>query len=161
MTPHVDSARQWVVVPAKLEEIVDLRWMVLLPNSPRQAVIFPGDEAGTSLHLAAKRGPQVIGCLTLHQSQLDGAAAWQLRGMAVQQDCRGLGVGRSLLEGLDALLRQRRATLGLWCNAQAAAVGFYRRMGWSVISGEFEIKPAGPHFKMSRLAASPQSGGTP
>ena len=37
----------------------------------------------------------------------------------------------------------------MWCNARTPAVGFYQRHGWVVASEEFEVKTAGPHFKMT------------
>lgn len=41
----------------------------------------------------------------------------------------------------------------IWCNARTVAVGFYSRSGFEVISEEFEIPEAGPHFvKFSQIA---------
>jgi ribosomal protein S18 acetylase RimI-like enzyme len=58
-----------------------------------------------------------------------------------------------LLQLLDELLASNGRPLRLWCNAREPAVGFYRRMGWRVISERFHIETAGPHFKMSRVSA--------
>jgi GNAT superfamily N-acetyltransferase len=119
--------------------------------------VFAGDESASTLHVAALLGGRVVGCATLHESRWDGKAAWQLRGMAVEAELRGSGVGRRILEEIDALLAGSGRTLRLWCNAREAAVGFYLRMGWKVASERFVIDTAGPHFKMSRPpeAASP------
>ena len=140
-----------IVRQAALEEIIDLRWAVLRQGLPRAEAIFVGDEDDSTLHVAAFHGNQTVGCATLHLSQLDDLPTWQLRGMAVHPDFQRRGVGRRLLEGLDALLARDGQTLRLWCNAREPAVGFYRGMGWTVFSERFHIETAGPHFKMSRV----------
>jgi len=38
----------------------------------------------------------------------------------------------------------------LWANVRKPAVEFYRKHGWIIVSDEFEIPTAGPHFKMLR-----------
>jgi predicted GNAT family N-acyltransferase len=158
MDQPADIALDVTIEPVPLERIIDLRWRVLRAGLPRQTAMFTGDESAAALHVAALRGSSVVGCATLHQSQWEGAAAWQLRGMAVEAELRGSGVGRRLLQGIDALLIQRQQTLRLWCNAREVAVGFYLRMGWKVVSERFVIETAGPHFKMSRLPQAPTPG---
>jgi GNAT superfamily N-acetyltransferase len=155
MAQQTDTAVDVTIRPVRLEEILDLRWRVLRAGLPRQTAVFAGDESASALHAAALRGERVVGCATLHESQWNEAAAWQLRGMAVDADMRRQGVGRRLLEGIDALLAGRGQTLRLWCNAREVAVGFYLRMGWKVASERFVIETAGPHFKMSRLPEAP------
>jgi GNAT superfamily N-acetyltransferase len=147
-TTHPES--DLIVRQAALEEIVDLRWAVLRQGLPREEAVFAGDEDESTLHMAAFHGGQAVGCATLHLSRLDDLPAWQLRGMAVRPDFQRRGVGRRLLEGLDALLARDGLTLRLWCNAREPAVGFYRGMGWMVFSERFHIETAGPHFRMSR-----------
>jgi len=146
MPPHADP----IVRPASLDEIVDLRWAVLRQGMPRAAAVFEGDADPLSIHVVALNHQSVVGCATLHSSQWNGEPAWQLRGMAVQPDFQGRGIGRRLLEALDALLTERGETLRLWCNAREPAVAFYSQMGWRVCSERFHIETAGPHFRMSR-----------
>jgi GNAT superfamily N-acetyltransferase len=154
MADRVETALEVAIEPVRLEEILDLRWRVLRAGLPREAAMFAGDESAAALHVAALRGQKVVGCVTLHASQWEGAAAWQLRGMAVAEEWRGNGIGRRLLQGIDALLARSGQTLRLWCNAREEAVGFYGRMGWRVVSQRFVIETAGPHFKMTRLLQS-------
>ena len=87
----------------------------------------------------------------------DGRAAWQLRGMAVEQARRGAGVGRALLDFACLAIESAQEIQLVWCNARTEAVGFYQKQGWTVISGEFMIPGVGPHFRMSRkLGHSPE-----
>jgi GNAT superfamily N-acetyltransferase len=139
-----------VVRPAGWEEIVDLRHAVLRQGLPRAEALFAGDDAPTSRHCGAFSTAGAVGCATLHASEWEGEAAWQLRGMATLPAFRGKGVGRAVLEVMEAGFNGTPGCGGalLWCNARVPAVGFYETMGWRVVSGQFEIPTAGPHVKM-------------
>jgi GNAT superfamily N-acetyltransferase len=146
---HTAADGQGFVVRAVSgDQVIGLRHVILRQGLPREEAIFPGDEADTSIHLAAFADSAVIGCVTLHLNQWQGESAWQLRGMACRGDWQSRGVGRRLVE-----MAERRALDGvgprlMWCNARVPASGFYRKMGWTVVSEEFEIPTAGPHVKM-------------
>ena len=148
---------------ARVEEIIDLRHAILRHGLPRSEAVFDGDEAETSRHYAALSGSLdapdgVIGCATLHLVAWRGEPAWQLRGMATAPGFRGRGVGRELMALLESDLLADRPTLPrlLWCNARVPALGFYQRQGWDVVSEQFDIPTAGPHFRMvKRLRVSP------
>ena len=134
---------------ADLAELVDLRHAVLRQGLPRNEAIFPGDDAPTSRHYGAFRGAEVLCCATLHGSEWAGEPAWQLRGMATAPRAQRTGLGRRVLELIEDDLREHDGgVLLLWCNARVPAVAFYRKMGWEVVSAEFEIPTAGPHVKM-------------
>ncbi len=136
----------------RVEEIVGLRHRVLREGMPRESAVFAGDELETSRHFAAMEGERVVGCLTLHLSEWEGRAAYQLRGMATDDRVRGTGVGKLLLESAEAFVRGTGVGQ-LWCNARVPAAGFYERGGWQVVSEEFEIPTAGPHVRMVRILA--------
>ena len=71
----------------------------------------------------------------------EASAPWQLRGMATDPAVRGTGAGRALVaEGL-ARVAARGGDL-VWCDARLAAVGFYERMGFAVVTQEYD-KPEG------------------
>jgi GNAT superfamily N-acetyltransferase len=134
-----------VVRPAELQEVVDLRHAVLRQGLPRAEAIFPGDEAPTSRHYGAFRDEVAVGCATLHASEWEGKPAWQLRGMATSPEFRRQGLGKIILEEMEAELGSGAM---LWCNARVPYVPFYRAMGWHMVSEPFEIPTAGPHVKM-------------
>jgi predicted GNAT family N-acyltransferase len=126
-----------------------LRGAVLRPGRP---VEIPGDDAPTTFHLAARTAEgQVVGVVRFHPNPCpwrpDAVSAWQLRGMATDPAVRGTGAGRALVaEGLARVVR-----LGadlVWCDARAAAAGFYERMGFRVVTEPYEISPIGPHLGM-------------
>lgn len=68
--------------------------------------------------------------------------------MAVSAIFRGTGLGKKILEFAEKLVLDEGYSNVLWCNARVPAAGFYQRLGWQVVSEEFEIPTAGPHVKM-------------
>jgi len=92
---------------------------------------------------------KILGCATALASEWEEEPALQVRGMAVDPEYRGRGIGQALLIEIERLARERGVKT-LWANCRTAAVGFYSRSGWSKVSDEFEIPTAGPHFKMVR-----------
>jgi GNAT superfamily N-acetyltransferase len=153
--PESDGGSAGVAIRrATLEDIIDLRHAVLRQGLPRHTAIFPGDELATSRHYAAiVRSPadRIVGCVTLHLNEWEAHPAWQLRGMATAATHRGHGLGRALLLFVEReILADPTAPRKLWCNARVPAAGFYETMGWRIVSEEFEIPTAGPHFRMTR-----------
>ena len=126
-----------------------LRGAVRRPGRP---VEIPGDDDPATFHLAAiVPAGQVVGVVRFHPQPCpwrpDDGSAWQLRGMATDPAVRGAGAGRALVtEGLC-----RVAELGgrlVWCDARAAASGFYERMGFTVATEPYDIAPIGRHVGM-------------
>lgn len=147
------QADEIVVRMAHPAELVDLRHAVLRHGLPRREATFPGDDASTALHFGAFRGALPLCCATLHSSEWEGEPAYQLRGMATAPEARRKGLGRRVMQLLEQHVRTRGDTLLLWCNARVPAVEFYRAMGWKVVSDQFEIPTAGPHYKMIKRLA--------
>lgn len=133
------------------DAVIDLRHRVLRAGMPRDAAMFEGDTEVGTVHLAAYDDwDVVIGCATVLHRGWNGEPAWQLRGMAVEPQLQGCGIGRLLLVEIERLIRCDSHSCLLWCNARKHAVGFYERHGWRLASPEFEIPTAGPHHKMTR-----------
>ena len=94
---------------------------------------------------------QLVACVVaLKLSPTDA----RIRQMAVSPLHQGKGLGRRLMNELEANLRSRGFT-NLVLHARASAVGFYRKLGYTVVGDEF-IAVAVPHFKMVK-AGSPTS----
>jgi GNAT superfamily N-acetyltransferase len=145
--PPLGIARP-LIRSASFDEIVRLRYEVLRGGLPPEAAIFPGDHDATSRHYGAFADGQNVGCATLHLNQWLDEPAWQLRGMATSPDFRGSGVGREILTFIERDVAQNHTVHLLWCNARVPAVRFYQRLGWQVVSEEFEVPTAGPHMRM-------------
>jgi GNAT superfamily N-acetyltransferase len=106
--------------------------------------VYPADDLADTVHVAAVHGGEVVGVATVFPEELDGAPAWRLRGMAVEQSRRGEGVGSLLLAEVCELVRRRGATV-LWCNARRTALEFYRAHGFTVGGDEFLAAGGVPH----------------
>ena len=140
---------RWLIRRVQAADVIDLRHAVLREGLPRETAIFPGDDSPDARHYGAFDGPRLIGCVTLHPSHWQENPAWQLRGMAIVPDLRQTGVGKAMIDFLEADLADSNVKQ-LWCNARVPAAGFYQKMGWQTVSEIFEIPTAGPHVKMSK-----------
>jgi predicted GNAT family N-acyltransferase len=149
-------------VPAELT--YPLRQLILRPDG--QDVVWAGDDEATTFHLAACTGDgAVVGVVRFSPAPCpwrpDARAPWQLRGMATDQTVRGSGAGRALV---DDGLRRVAARGGdlVWCHARVTAAGFYERMGFAVVTEQYEKPPIGPHVGMViDLPPSPPAGAPP
>jgi GNAT superfamily N-acetyltransferase len=132
-------------------ETIPVRWPVLRPGFPRESAVFAGDEAPDTVHLGAFEGDKLVGVASIYLAPLPErpgtVPAWQLRGMATLPEARGAGFGKKLLEACVAHAAERNAAM-LWCNARTSAAPFYRKHGWMILGGEFDIPTVGPHFRM-------------
>jgi GNAT superfamily N-acetyltransferase len=156
-----DEVTEGVARPASIDvEFVKplvlhaLRRQVLRPGQPWSSVVHDYDSWPDTFHVAAfgPRG-EVAACASFHpdvaphRPDADPAKTWRLRAMASLPEVRGQGYGAAALRYGIAEVRRRGGTL-LWCNARSGAVGFYERLGFSIVGDEFEIAPIGPHYVM-------------
>jgi predicted GNAT family N-acyltransferase len=79
-----------------------------------------------------------------------GAAQFQLRGMATDEDYRRKHLGAKLLEAGMERIRSLGGDV-LWCNARSNVSNFYLSQGFVQVGGEFDIPRVGPHVRMYRL----------
>lgn len=120
----------------------DLRLRVLRAGTPSSSVRFPQDDHEDTVHLGAFVEDRLVGVATLFPSPTPWRPerhAVQLRGMAVEPVLQGAGVGQALLEGAVERLRARGVEV-LWANARDTALGFYQRLGMSVVGEGFVSK---------------------
>jgi predicted GNAT family N-acyltransferase len=132
------------------EVTYELRRAVLRPNGGE--ISWAGDEDPDTFHLAARTTDgAVVGVVRFSPASCPwrplATAAWQLRGMATDTTVRGSGAGRALLEDGLARVATRGGDL-VWCDARTSAAGFYERMGFTVVTGEFDKPGIGPHVGM-------------
>ncbi len=130
-------------------DVRPLRQLVLRPGRPFEETALPGDAAPGTVHFGAYRGPELLAVATLlDQPHPERAAerACQVRGMASHPSVRGLGFGAAALASCIVEARARGATL-VWCNARAAALGFYLRAGFVATGDPFDIPGIGPHSR--------------
>ncbi|RYZ86072.1 MAG: GNAT family N-acetyltransferase [Proteobacteria bacterium] len=103
-----------------------------------------------SRHFAAYDGEDIVGVgyiVPVASPFDDKPKAWMLRGMAVESERQGQGVGAAVVRFVEDEAQREGIEL-LWFNARKIAVGFYARLGFESIGDEFIIPEIGPHFVM-------------
>jgi len=136
------------IIKVPVERILPLREKILRAGMPGLSARFDGDDNPTTVHLAALIDSAVVGCVTFLDSMYGGLPAWQVRGMAVDESCRGMGLGKMLLEEGMRILETTSPSRTWWCNARERAAGFYEKLGWKKVSDRFDIPIVGPHYRM-------------
>jgi len=126
---------------AQVDEIFPLRHAVLRPGRPESASVYAED--GTAVHIGAWDDDALVGCATVFPARWRGsddwsadAAAWRLRGMAVDPSRHRAGIGRRVLAAVVDAATTGGAPL-LWANARTTALAFYEADGWTVAGEEF------------------------
>lgn len=134
------------------DRVRGMRQSVLRPHQTIQEMVYPGDDAPGSLHLAAVDEMQrIVGIASFYRNPHPLGASegdWRLRGMAVEPQLQGMGLGGRLVRaGVDRI--REHGGRRLWCNARVTAQRFYEKLGF-VAEGEcFDIPTIGPHYVMS------------
>lgn len=114
----------------------------------------PPEREADFRHFGVLCGEALLACLVV-VGRGDG---WvQVRQMAVCQGCRGQGLGRFLLEGVEGRLTGE-GVRGIYLHARLEAEGFYGRLGYRRSGPEFEEVGIG-HCRMEKELAG--SGGNP
>ena len=131
------------------EKTYIVRHPVLRPGKPISSCIMPGDELASTIHLGAFVEDNIVGVCTLmvnNHEALPLTQAIQLRGMAVLDGYKGLGIGKKLLTFGEELVQDRFDVM--WMNARIVAVPFYEKLQYQIIGNVFDIPGIGDHYTM-------------
>lgn len=134
---------------ASLGEILPLREAVIIAGTNRPSE-YPGDRDDTTFHIGGFVRGENVCCGTFLLTDWFGEQAYQLRGMATREDVRGEGIGAALLAASERFILDDKPVRQLWCSARVSAVGFYQKIGWSVVSDVYDVPNVGPHRKMCK-----------
>lgn len=131
------------------EETYPLRLKILRPGRPLSTAQFPEDACAT--HFGCFTNGALVGIATIFPQDLKGESktAWQLRGMAIEENCRGRGYGNLLVRSCCDFAHAQGAEV-IWCNARLEAAPFYQKQGFAIRGEEFLIPDVGPHYVMWR-----------
>lgn len=138
----------------------DLRLRVLRPGQPPERADYGADQHPSAFHLGAfTTDGRLVGVASFyhepfpqdahHPAYDEEADDWRLRGMAVEPDLQGQGVGRALIDaGVERLVAKKGGWL--WCNARTTAEPFYTALGFDTFGDPFEMAEIGTHYLMAR-----------
>ncbi|MCF6288959.1 MAG: GNAT family N-acetyltransferase [Proteobacteria bacterium] len=151
------------VEQARLEEVIELRHIVVRPNQARSSCYYPEDTYKNTIHFVAKTGNELGKIGTETGNEIIGSASiykekhpdfslkqsWRVRGMVVLPEFQGQGIGAQLLETcINHAIKMKGDVI--WCNARIDAVKFYKQSGFKIIGDEFELPDIGPHFLLAK-----------
>jgi len=133
--------------PQQWGEYFDLRWRVLRApwDQPRGSEKDEFDEIADHVAVRDQDG-RLLGVGRLH---LNNEKEAQIRYMATEEDCRGLGVGRVIINKLEELARARGVER-IVLNARDNVLGFYLRFGYTVIGPGPTLFGKVKHSKMEK-----------
>ncbi|KJE76034.1 GNAT family N-acetyltransferase [Ferrimicrobium acidiphilum] len=142
-------------------EVLDVRARILRAGMDPATAHFPGDENSKSVHAVARLSGQVVGVGSLIPEAIGDRPALRLRGMAVEADFRGQGIGAAILERLLEVSHAWTDEISstgsgagecqlIWCLARVGARSLYERHGFVALGAEFVIEGIGAHVQMLR-----------
>ncbi|MCB0447953.1 MAG: GNAT family N-acetyltransferase [Gelidibacter sp.] len=132
------------------KETYPVRHPVLREGRPIEDCKFEHDDLETTVHLGLYTNKTLVGVATFllnNNSFFSEKRQYQLRGMAVLKSHQGFGYGDAILKYGEQLLKAKHTSL-IWFNAREIAIGFYKKNGYQIIGGSFEITGVGTHYVM-------------
>lgn len=133
-------------------ETHDLRHRYLRPEEPMSAVDYAEDGNPGAIHFGYTLDGRLVGVASLYHepSPVEGGTSdWRLRGMVVEQDQRGGGIGRALIDRCIEHIAPRGGRR-IWCNARMTVSRYYEQVGFAGVGDVFELPRIGPHRLMVR-----------
>jgi GNAT superfamily N-acetyltransferase len=132
----------------KAEETYPIRLELLRNNSPISHE-FSGDHDLDTFHLGVFSEGEIIAVSSYMKASNDEfiGSQYQIRGMATTSSFQGKGCGKLMIEKAETIVKEKNIEL-LWCNAREVALVFYKKQGFSLVGGLFDIQYAGLHSVM-------------
>lgn len=103
------------------------------------------DKEENDILIGAFEEEKMLGCCLLTRVEKDCV---RLRQMAVQNNLQGKGIGAAMLNFAENVARDmgyKKVTM----HARSTAIGFYKKLGYKITSGEF-FELSIPHYIMEK-----------
>jgi predicted GNAT family N-acyltransferase len=135
----------------KPQETYPLRLGVLWPHFERlDQCGIDVDEVEGTFHVGAFKDGEVVSIATfLVQKSInfEEEKQYRLRAMATSPKVRGESFGKEVIDFAIKELKKRKIKI-LWCDARKVALGFYEKMGFTVIGDYYDVPKIGAHKLM-------------
>lgn len=132
----------------KSSETYPLRLNVLWPHlRSLDECSIDIDKIETTFHIGVQENNEIVTIATFLKEQnnkLDNGNHYRLRAMATSSNGRGKGYGKLAIDFAIDELKKRNVEL-LWCDAREIALGFYEKIGFTIIGDYYNVRNIGPH----------------
>lgn len=130
------------------QETRPLRHLVLWPHIEKaEDCVIDIDTREDAIHIGAFENDQLISVCSLFElssQRINQAKQYRLRAMATHPNFRGMNAGKRVVQFALELTRNKGFDV-LWCDARQVALGFYEKMGFSLIDEWYEVPKIGLH----------------
>ena len=116
------------------QQMVNLRYEILRKPLGLQFSKEELEQEKDEILIGAFEDDKILGCCMLVKT---GEKTCRLRQMAVINKLQGKGIGKALMVFAENLTRDR-GFKKLTMHARKSAIGFYERLGYSVVGDEFQ-----------------------
>ncbi len=130
--------------PEDFEQYFELRYRILRQPWGEAKGSEVDDDEDNSYHLMAVEGDRVVGVARL---QFPEPGSAQLRYMAVDDHYQGKGIGKQIMQQMEAYARGKN-TQTLFLHARENAVGFYLHLGYGIIETSYLLFNTIQHYRM-------------
>ena len=131
-----------------VESYYRLRYEILRKpwNQPPQST--KDEHEDISVHLLMKDDSG--NAVATGRLQINSASEGQIRSMAVADAWQGKGLGRQVMEKIEAVAAEKKLER-IVLDARKEAVGFYERMGYKVIADSYFLFNTIQHYRMEKV----------
>jgi len=132
-----------------------VRLPVLRPGKTVDNCVFDGDSLPTTLHFGIYDNETILGVISVFEANhlfFTEERQFQIRGMAVLDANQNKGLGKKLVQKAEEYIMAKHGSR-IWFNAREIAVGFYQKMGYTIIGNAFNIGDIGSHYVMHKILA--------
>ena len=137
------------IIPSK--QTYPLRYSVLWPHKKSlNECGLDVDDMESTFHVGAFKKKEIVSIGTFliqRNEKFKEEKQYRLRAMATSPIVRGENFGKKVIEFAIQELRNRKVDL-LWCDAREIALGFYEKMGFTVVGDFYDVPQIGPHKLM-------------
>ncbi|MEP7094173.1 MAG: GNAT family N-acetyltransferase, partial [Flavobacterium sp.] len=132
------------------QDTLIVRQSILRQGKPIEACALEGDDLESTHHFGLFENLNLTGIISLFTKTNPIFAEnlqTQIRGMAILELYQKKGFGEALVKHCEDYCTSNQFDL-IWFNARAAAVGFYKKMGYEINGNPFDIPEIGEHYLM-------------
>lgn len=108
------------------------------------------DDLESTFHVGALKNEELVSIgtfLAQNNEKFKEKTQYRLRAMATSSTVRGENFGKKVIDFALEELENRSVEL-LWCDAREVALGFYEKVGFTIVGDFYEIPIIGKHKLM-------------